>query len=560
MPIMAETRQLSLHPLAIHTFIKAQAGSLGKALSEAVMNSIDAFAQNIEVTLTTHGFTIKDDGQGFKSRDEIKAWFETLGFPHDEGNHRVYGKFGMGRAQMWAYAHTVWSSNEFVMRVDVKNKGLDYQLEMTPSTRAGTQIEGTFYTPVSFPQVEMVATELQNLVRYAPALVIINRQAVTRDPSVEAWDLETEHAWMRFDKSKHSLDVYNGGILVSHFPKYRFGCSGIVVTKPEHTLALNLARNDILEAECTVWPHVRKAFPKEKKVEKTVKAKPAIAALQFAGKSVVEGSLPIDKALKEYPGLIVSVHGRTILFDDLVNYRGLPVMFVPKGDAFGKRLSKLKRAVVLAKESLEFFGLTTPTKLKALVLQHAVATRPLYQSERISKSLWSDDPHTLFADLSEGREVFALSELTAEEQLVRNSWTRCLNTLVQELRPILEGTPLYNQVAGLKTVMLGDCPTRIVWIAHGRELVMRKADVMKAMRQPIPLFSQYVVKMLQALLTGEDDSAEDGTLRLVRVLTETKTLGYLLLYVMSHYIQGCRFKDLPVPTTKLEELERLGVE
>lgn len=142
MHLSTETRQLTLHPLAIHTFIKAQAGSLGKALSEAVMNSVDAFADRVEIDVRPNRFVIKDNGQGFQNKEEIAAWFETLGFPHDEGNHRTFGKFGMGRAQMWAFARTTWRSNEFIMDVDVQTKGLDYSLTLSANSVKGTIIEG----------------------------------------------------------------------------------------------------------------------------------------------------------------------------------------------------------------------------------------------------------------------------------------------------------------------------------------------------------------------------------------------------------------------------------
>src|SRR5690606_5835885 len=121
----------------------------GKAISEAVMNSIDACATRVDIKLNAGSMTITDDGQGFLDKTEIAAWFETMGFPHDEGNHRQFGFYGMGRAQMWAYASTVWHTNQFKMSVDVAKTALAYKLEEVLEPHRGTKIVATFYSPLS---------------------------------------------------------------------------------------------------------------------------------------------------------------------------------------------------------------------------------------------------------------------------------------------------------------------------------------------------------------------------------------------------------------------------
>ena len=81
-----ETRRFSVHPEIIYSLIKAQAGSLGKAVLECCMNSIDAQATRLDVAIDANTITIKDDGQGFRTREEIEQWFEVFGFPHAEGD------------------------------------------------------------------------------------------------------------------------------------------------------------------------------------------------------------------------------------------------------------------------------------------------------------------------------------------------------------------------------------------------------------------------------------------------------------------------------------------
>lgn len=556
MTAIKETRQLALHPLAIHTFIKAQAGSLGKALSEAVMNSIDAFAHNITVTVTPQGFSIEDDGQGFKDREEIASWFETLGFPHDEGNHRVYGKFGMGRAQMWAYASTTWYSNQFVMHVDVQKNGLDYDLhEQLPGVK-GTRIKAMFYKPITFQEQARIEHELSNLVRYAPALVVVNGKPVSKDPSVEQWTMETDEAYIRIDPSMHSLDVYNGGILVSHFARYRYDCTGVVVTKPEHTLSLNIARNEILAAECPVWAKVVQALPKKKRTE--AKAKPTQKDLTAMAARVVAGEISLEKAMQATPGLVTSVLGRAVGFSDLQGWRFEKVVFVPKGDDFGKRLAKLRRALVLANETLDRFGLSSPAELKALVRQSLTGAQ--YTLDRIDRAVWSDKPRELFKDEAEGKTVYANSELNDETTVCRISWQKAWPLFSKEVRQVVSDTAALDRLTRTSLVRVGDCGTRAVWLSEANEVVLRQAELVKAMTGGLPAMVAYANLVLKEIMSDAYGCPDAGTAAFVRLVTQTQVLGRMALQLSRVYIQEATAKDLPVATFKLQELDSAGVE
>ena len=126
-----EKRQFKMDDNLLYSVIKAQAGTPEKALMEAVMNCIDAGASRCEVALDENGYTVLDDGRGFTSRKEIEQFFETFGTPHNE-NDATYGKFRMGRGQLFAFSSTLWRSGIFSMEVDIKRDGLSYKLTENP--------------------------------------------------------------------------------------------------------------------------------------------------------------------------------------------------------------------------------------------------------------------------------------------------------------------------------------------------------------------------------------------------------------------------------------------
>lgn len=68
---MNEQRQIVAGTQLIYHAIYSQSGSLEKALLEYVMNSIDAGASRIDVTLDREQFVVTDDGTGFSRLDDI---------------------------------------------------------------------------------------------------------------------------------------------------------------------------------------------------------------------------------------------------------------------------------------------------------------------------------------------------------------------------------------------------------------------------------------------------------------------------------------------------------
>lgn len=245
-----KSRRFAVSPSIIVHLIKSQAGSCGKAVAESVMNSIDAGANRIDITVDRKTFQIADDGHGFRSEDEILATFEVFGFDHSD-HERQYGRFGLGRGQMWNFASTVWRTRSFSMDVDVRNRGLDYLLESNLDDVPGLTIHGTFYTEQSMADHVVLLKEIEDLTKYCAVPVYVNGKLVSRDPTAEKWTEETTEAYIKITETG-GLKVYNQGIFVTTMPSQWVGVSGVLVTKRGHVLEANMARNDILR-ECPLW-------------------------------------------------------------------------------------------------------------------------------------------------------------------------------------------------------------------------------------------------------------------------------------------------------------------
>ena len=258
-----EKRQFGVHPAIIWSLIKEQAGSVSKALAELVMNSIDAGATRIDMTIDQHSFTISDDGKGFSSRDEIDQFFEVFGTPHNEGD-AYFGKFRIGRGQMMVFAKTVWRSGHFRMDVDLSGATeAGYVLTVLDQTVPGCVIKGEFYEEKyyfdgDYHYFSDQEYSLKSMVRYVPVPIYINGKLLNDLPSDINWSKEDTAAWYLVGSNEHELRIYNRGVFVTAFPGAVYGVTGDVVSKLP--LALNMARNEIRRWECGTWKVINESL------------------------------------------------------------------------------------------------------------------------------------------------------------------------------------------------------------------------------------------------------------------------------------------------------------
>ena len=249
------TSDFTMDPNLLVSVIKSQAGTLSKALLEGIMNSLDAGAARVDVTLTETSFIIEDGGRGFASADEIRNWFGRFGTPHVEGD-ATYGRFRMGRGQMMSFASTVWQSNQFCMTVDIEKRGLSYDLYTLAQPFKGCRVEGTLYKNLATYQMRDTLTELRKFVLYTPKPVYVNGELFGNAPArLKTWTHEDENAFYKVVPGSEELHVYNQGVFVEDMSTWRTGCGGVIVSKKP--LQVNFARNAILEDKCPVWGAIK---------------------------------------------------------------------------------------------------------------------------------------------------------------------------------------------------------------------------------------------------------------------------------------------------------------
>ncbi|HRY04314.1 MAG TPA: ATP-binding protein, partial [Beijerinckiaceae bacterium] len=108
----AERIAFTVDPAIIRSLIREQASTVEKAIAELVMNAVDAGADEIHIAVDQAGFTVRDNGRGFASRNEILTCFRRFGAPHVAGD-ATFGRFRIGRGQIMHWARCSWRSNTF---------------------------------------------------------------------------------------------------------------------------------------------------------------------------------------------------------------------------------------------------------------------------------------------------------------------------------------------------------------------------------------------------------------------------------------------------------------
>jgi hypothetical protein len=401
-----ETREFKIHPQLLFDVIQRQAGTLTKALCEGVMNSIDAGAAQVEVTLTEKRATIADNGKGFPTRESIELFFETFGQPHQAGD-AIYGTFRMGRGQMFSFGVNQWRSGRFQMAVDIKGRGLDYDLTENAKAYPGCEIGIDLYKPLTLLEQRGAADELRRMVRFVDVPVLLNGEQINKVAATEKWDFEDDYAYYRLGQGR--LALYNLGVFVNDNRAYSLGIGGVVVAKQQ--LRLNFARNDVL-GDCPVWQKIAKVL--RARADTNIKAKRgALSAEERALLAQRLRSGDLTDAEVADAAVFQDASGRWLTIDKLRSAISACNGTISVG-AKGPRAEKVQRshlAVVLNEAHLdEFFGVDTVDELLAKVIKPNVRWWP--------KGIKTAPLETFAPDNSERYEIIAPQAQTPAEAVI----------------------------------------------------------------------------------------------------------------------------------------------
>lgn len=400
---MTQTRTFKMHPKLLFDVILRQAGTLSKAILEGIMNSADAKATKVEISITNDTVTIKDDGFGITNIDDIETFFETFGQPHAENEGKIYAQFRMGRGQMFAFGVNKWKTGPFSMDIDIKNKGLDYALKQGRTVK-GCQIEIKLYDKLLPSDLEATIRDLETWVKYAPLQVIVNTRTLSIDPETEDWDHVTPDAFIRL-KEHGGLHIYNLGVHTMTFGAYQLGTSGTVVSRKQ--LKVNFARNDI-QSDCPVWKRI-KPLVNRYAAEKIDKKK---ALNDDERQRIVDRFLAKEITLRQLQTykVVTAVTGRQYELTAINNkWKWKQVTVAPKGNRIGDKLMKTGTAFVVATETLDRFHVKSLDELRFVICKHG--GHPNSWDFKVT------DFNKISKGLSDKYEILESAEWTANEKL-----------------------------------------------------------------------------------------------------------------------------------------------
>lgn len=364
---MTQRHQFQVDRAVLKSLIAAQSGTAEKSLLEAVMNSADSGSTRCEITLTSDGFTVVDDGKGFADRDEFHQFFGVFGFDH-EGMQKTYGAFGLGRGQLMALAKTTWRSADFLACVDIEAMGYTYTCEDAPAAIRGLAITGTFYKPMDGVELYHACNELKRLCKYAHIEVLLNGERISTDPSTERWDHVDDVGYYRL-RDARNLEIYSQGIAVEALSSHRYGIGGVVVTKPGQGLQMNMARNQLLPAKCPVWKQVEAVVKKAAKAAADVGAAKNIVTDATRAAHVAQLMSRPDKASDLLTGQFLTLSdGRHVTIASMAARPAWTV--APDRSVAAERLHQSGATCCLSQRTLDRFGVTTVGELVARLKAH----------------------------------------------------------------------------------------------------------------------------------------------------------------------------------------------
>lgn len=461
-----DMQRFTVSPSIIKHLIESQAGSVEKAVLEAVMNAIDAKATRCDIAFDGNkSVVIEDDGHGFRSREDIQKHFAVFGFDHDTDEERAHdreiGRFGLGRGQIMAFAATVWETNRWRMDVDIRGKAkLAFRLrEARRVLYDGCRITARLYDPLTNVAKQATIDEIKRQTLYAPVEVWIDGKQVNKGTDGTNWTETTrDFYFLERPNATRGVDVYNKGVFVRRYPHYRMGVSGDLVSR--RNFNLNMARNDVLQSTCPLWKKAVKLMGKYGQKRQGSGRLDADDRMAIIANLLAGEYDPDDWSNKS---LIKTINGRHVAPTSLSRHargagveRGTVVVPPAKDSQVGETIHRQHKAAVVSPDVLEWFGADDihefvarfnqvwPTweitagdfdelaglysSSHAVVPKHelskaekAIAAALTTMSRRMAHSLWYSGDYQQFAHVTRHRQIARDVELGASD--VAQAWT-----------------------------------------------------------------------------------------------------------------------------------------
>lgn len=514
-----------LDPEIIYHVIHSQAGSIAKALIELLMNSVDAHATNVRLSMTKDGFTCSDDGTGFTSRADVIRYFGRFGTPHKEGD-ATYGRFRLGRGQIMAHATTIWHSNAWEMTVDTRTLGYHYDLEEPENVQAGCVITGRWYERLTDSELMSAVQEIRDLVRYTPISVELNGRVITRDPRTERWDAEDDFAWYRA-KAEGAVSIYNQGVLVRHDPGHMWGAGGLIVSK--RAIALNVSRTEILRKTCPVWKAIAKQFSiladdvrsRLGEHRKTEASREKSARALLAGDPNIVEIYGKEEVITLLPGKRHVTMETFLRSCDYSHNKRQGNRFTVVEDGFdvpkGEAIAREGIAVVVHPQTLERFGCYNAQDLLDCV--NRIHTNIREDVAQNGTRFWGKlvlPELVAFAPLRDAfvERTLLVTERNALDKETLRAW-KALRTILHHYAAVLTGGERYDNSSaatrGGKSfqVLLGQSNTAEAW-TDGETYIALTIDVVKRLTATPLQAAAYIFSLVEHEIAHEGDSLDCG--------------------------------------------------
>ena len=329
----------------------------------------------------------------------------------------------------------------------------------------------------------------------------LNGKAINKNPAKEKWDFETDDAWIRLSEGGQ-LSVYNLGVLVRKYSAYQFGCGGVVVTKPGIKLALNMARNDILVAECEAWKRIRKLLQAntDQRV-RTKRTRLSDEELENFARRFIAGEISYLEVANMK--LITDIVGRGHTIKNFVyNLCDRPITTAEKGSQLGERAHTSKLAFVLGGETLERFDAESVEDFRTKLISalNEDQRRGCYLAQTLELKQAIEDLREAAPTLREGYDVLRDKDLSKAEQ----AGLRALAEIARRVSAALVNEGLLSQETAVRQIYLGVSDVAEAW-TDGRSRIVVERRQLELMKQGIGGFVGLTNLLVHEYLHDSED-------------------------------------------------------